>query len=197
LNANWYVSGFGALLWSVTALNGSSPAASASRCLTPAAETALRDTISQPAFQRVLENGLRLEGVHLLKDQIELEVHDRTDQSYRIALVLPESKRGEPDAAGGRFLFYLAPAASPVPSQTKAALLAAAAIVDQAIPDAALVRCGQSPPDEPSTSPPQNPVQPPAEQRYPLALALLSAGVQVIVILGAILFGVRAVRRVQ
>ncbi len=196
---SWCVSGLVALLSCVMPPNGvrSTRAESGGRCLTPSTEVALRDAIAQTEFQRVLENGLRLENVLVQGDQIDLEVHDRTDQSYGITLVLPESKRGEPDATGGRFLFYLAPAPAPVPPQTRAVLLAAAAIVDRAIPDTALVRCGQTQPSEASASStpsPQNPGQPPAEHRYPLVLALISAGVQIMVLLAAILFGLRVIR---
>ncbi len=203
------VSGFVALLSCVNPPNGirSARAESPGRCLTPSAERVLRETITQPAFRRVLEDALTLERVHMHDDQIELEVRDRTDHRYGITLVLPESKRGEPDGTGSRFLFYFAPAPFPLPPRTRAALVAAAAIVDRAIPDAALVQCSQAPVDDkqaekeapnepgvPSTAHPQNRGQPPSEHRYPLALALTSAGLQVLVVLAAVSFGLRVVR---
>ena len=197
------VSGFVVLLSCVNPPDGvrSAHAESARRCLTPSAERVLRETLTQPAFRRVLENALTLERVHMHDDQIELEARDFTDHSYGITLVLPESRRGEPDATGGRFLFYFAPAAPPLPPQTRAALLAAAAIVDQAIPDAALVQCSQGPeevagnePGVSSTPHPQNRGQVPSEPRYPLALALSSAAVQILVVLAAVSFGLRAVQ---
>jgi hypothetical protein len=196
---SWCVSGLVALLWCVASPDGvrSARAESAGRCLTPAAEVALRDAIAQPAFRRALENGLGLERLLVQGDHIELEVRDRADRSYGVTLVLPESKRGEPDATGGRFLFYLTPAAAPVPPEARAALLAAASIVDRAIPDAALVRCGGAPstgPGPSSTAPPQNGGQPSPEPRYRLALALVSAAVQIMVLAAAVLFGLRTIR---
>jgi hypothetical protein len=61
-------------------------------------------------------------------------------------------------------------------------LLAAAALFDQAIPETALERC---------TGTEQQ-----GDRRYPRALILASAVLEVLVILAAVVFGLRAIRPV-
>jgi len=150
------------------------------RCLTPAAGAALTDLVAAGGLQPVLQDEFTILRGDVGGQQIELEIEDRIHHSYGITLALPGSKSGRPDGQGQRFLFYLAPTSSPNPRATTA-LLAAASLFDGVIPDTALARCSEG-------------GEPHADRRYPRALILASAVMDVVIVLAAILFGLRAIR---
>ncbi len=117
-------------------------AKSAARCLAPAAGHALEEAVAAGALQPALGGDFTFAGASLETERITLAIEDHAHHSYKVALVLPESRRGEPDGKGRRFLFYLEPP-EPAPPNPEAmtALRAAAAIFDQAIRETAIVDC--------------------------------------------------------
>lgn len=181
-------------------------AQSASRCLTPEVEHALGPLVEGGGLQSALGQEFRLTRGDSGGNQIELEIQDQAQHPYGLVLALPESRSGPSDGAGLRFAYYLDPAAASNPG-AKAALLAAGAIIDRAVPDTALQPCSQQPAgseadvdNAPAVAPPAeagaqsaNSSQPRPQRRYPLALALGSAIAQIAVVLVAILYGVWAV----
>jgi hypothetical protein len=154
----------------------------APRCLTPAVSGALADLVATGALQPALRGDFTLEEMAVSADHIEVEIRDQARRSYGITLAFPGSRGGRPDGEGRHFSFYLA-ASPPSPNpRASTVLLTAAALFDQAIPEAAL-RCAGA--DE---------VHRDEDRRYPRALALASGIAQVSVVLAAILFGLRVVR---
>jgi hypothetical protein len=192
-----------ALLWSATPAAHAEPAAGAQnvpmihrlldpleqflvpKCITPAVDRVFNDLVAARAFQPVLGDGFTLERVEAHVDQIELEIQDGTHRQYGITLALT-SKSGKPDGQGRQFLFYLVASPSSPNLQAKTALLALASLLDEAIPETALVRCSGEAHEARGA--------PFAERRYPRALALASALAEVMVLLTAVIFGLRAVR---
>ncbi len=180
-------------------------AESASRCLTPEVEHALGPLVEGGGLQSALGQDFRLTRGDIGGNQIELEIQDQAQHPYGLVLALPESRSGPSDGAGLRFAYYLDPAAASN-SGAKAALLAAGAIIDRAVPDTALQPCSQpavreagvgaapdgaTVPVAGATSTDNAAGRPPG--RCPRALALGSAVAQIAVVLVAILYGVWAV----
>jgi hypothetical protein len=151
------------------------------RCLTPAAGAALTRVVAAGGLQPVLQDEFTIVRGDVGGQQIELEIEDRIHHSYGVTLALPGTKSGRPDGEGQRFLFYLTPTTAPNPRATTA-LLAAAALFDGAIPDTALAQCSGGGGETH------------ADRRYPRALALASALADVVIVLAATLFGLRAIR---
>ena len=153
------------------------------QCLTPAAGRVLEELVAAGALRPVLGNELTLERVDLTADQIELGIQDRNGHSYLITLALRNSMGSTPDGKGTHFLFYLAASPDPPNLQAKTALLAAAALFDQAVPATLLERCSGDGERRGE------------DRRFPRALILASAIFEVAALVGAILFGVRVLRR--
>lgn len=149
-----------------------------SRCLTPAAGTAMSELVGSGALQPVLGSYFVLKRGNVGGDHIEIEIEDHTHATYGLTLALPGTKTGEPAGRGARFWYYLAPTNAPDPRAAEA-LLALAQRFDAAIPEAALAPCAGAGPSR-------------EEPRYPRALALGSAWLGVMVLLGTIVYGVRA-----
>jgi hypothetical protein len=180
-------------------------AESTGRCLTPEVEQALGPFVGGGALSPVLGKEFRLTRGDIGGNQIELEIQDQAQHSYVLDLALPESRSAPPDGAGRRFAYYLdAPAASN--PGAKAALLAAASILDQAVPDTAIQPCSQpavgeaevggapdrgAVPVAGSTNTDQPQARP--ADRYPRALALGSAVAQIAILLVAIVYGMRVI----
>jgi hypothetical protein len=159
------------------------------RCLSPDVGRVMQDLVDARKIQALLSSDLTLVKGKVGANQIELEVQDSAQHAYGIALAISGSRSGSPDGQGRNFLFYVdAPAGPPDPRVTQA-LLAVAALLDDAIPDTALVRCSGA--DEGGRADGRS--EPHADRRYPRALALASALVQVLVIAAAIVFGLRAI----
>ena len=97
-----------------------------------------------------------------------------------VTLALPGTKDGEPFARGERLWAYVT-RAKPLNPRVEEALLALARILDAAIPETALTACAGG-------------EAPTADRRYPRVIALTSAVVEVLIVLVAVLFGVRAMR---
>jgi hypothetical protein len=184
--------------------DATSPSRTAEWCLTPALSKVFEDLAARGALQRVLHDQFTLERIDVRQNQIELEIKDEARQPYAITLTLLEVNNAKPDGRGRHFLFYLGtPAARPNP-QARTALLAAAAVVDEAILENVLQLCAgadqaaQVEPQretgfEPATR--QGPQgQPPVEYGYPLGMALASAAAQVMVLVTATVFGLRTLR---
>lgn len=150
------------------------------RCLTPEAGRAMSDLVAAGALAPVLGSDLTLARGDVRGDQIELVFHDQAQHSYSITLALPGAKTGQPSGKGARFLFYVDPSPDMNPRVVDT-MLAAAALFDGAIPETALQRCAGA--DAPQADP-----------RYPRAIALGSAVAEVLIVLFAIVFGLRAIR---
>lgn len=193
----------GALLWSATPAAHAEPAAGARnvpmihrlldpleqlpvpKCITPTVDRVFNDLAAARAFQPVLGDDFTLERVDAHDDYIELEIQDGAQRRYGITLALT-SKSGKPDGQGRQFLFYLVASPSPPNLQAKTVLLALASLLDEAVPGTALVGCSGEQHEARGA--------PFGERRYPRALALASAMAEVMVLLAAIVFGLRAVR---
>jgi hypothetical protein len=90
------------------------------------------------ALQPVVQNGLTVTRVDIHDDAIEVGVHDAHDAAYAVTLALPSAKHGaRPDGRGRNFVFYLSPS-SGISRDAATALLASAALFDEAIPESAL-----------------------------------------------------------
>jgi hypothetical protein len=150
------------------------------RCLTPAAEQAMSGVVASGALHSVLGSDLSLVNGVVRASQIEVEIADRAQRSYRITLALPGVQEGKPDGEGRQFLFYLAATNPPHPRASRA-LLEIAASFDKAIPETALIRCSGT-------------TEPQGDPRYPLGLALGSALAELAIIVTAMVYGLRAVR---
>src|SRR5262249_45346240 len=93
------------------------------------------------------------------------------------------SRTGKADGEGRLFQFYLSPSPrSPNPRAT-AALLAVASLFDHGIPDTVLARCAGDDARHRGE-----------DRRYPRALILASATVQILILLAAVVFGMRVIR---
>jgi hypothetical protein len=153
------------------------------RCLTPEAGSAMNDLVATGALKPVLGDDLVLASGAVRGDQIELGFQDRQSRSIALTLALPGAKSGEPDGRGERFLYYLSAPADLTPA-VRTKMLAAAALFDGAIPDTALRRCAGG-------------EAPKADPRYPRSIALGSAVVELMIVLVAVVFGLRATRTPQ
>jgi hypothetical protein len=130
-----------------------------------------------------LGSSLSVQSLSLSGKRLELTVADDAPQRHTIALVLPEEASGQPDGQGQRFGFYFAPGSHPLDPDTRRALLAAAALLDQAIPDAALVDCSGPARREGEHAPPT------AGPGYPRTRAFTSASIQLAIVFVALLWG--------
>lgn len=156
-------------------------------CLPPALSKVFEDLVAAGALRQAFGDRFVLEGIDVRRDEIEVSIKDASAVRYAVTLALEEGDRHRrPDDRGRHFLFYLAASATPPSAPAKAALLAAASIVDNAIPENALQRCGG---DQSAA-----PTAPPLHQGYPLALALASAAAQIAIIVAAVVFGLGAIR---
>jgi hypothetical protein len=150
------------------------------RCLTPEAARAMSDAVARGELEPVLGNEWTLERADLRGSAIDLEIRDPAGRAHTVTMALPGGASGSPDGQGRLFRFHLGESSSPDPRADRA-LLGLAALFDRVIPETALERCAGG--DERR-----------GEGRYPLALVLASAFLQLLVIAAAILFGLRAVR---
>lgn len=161
-----------------------------SQCLTPAAEPALKQLIASSAFRETLGSDRTLKDVRLSGAEIEMVVDDTDGTRYQIRLAAPGASSRAPAGIGRRFVFYLTSSSDQPDADAARALLSAAALADQAIPDSAFAACN-TPRDTPM---PEQVPQPIFREEYPRALALVSAIVQLLILLTAVVFGRRAIR---
>ena len=109
-----------------------------SKHLSPAVGQVLQNA-AQDALLPVVQRGFTVTRVDVHDDTIELAIEDQRATPYGITLALPEAAHAaRPDGQGRNFRFYLSPSQGPPNPDATAALLASAALFDQAIPDAAL-----------------------------------------------------------
>ena len=153
----------------------------ATRCLTPASGEALQRAVAAGALQPALGDAFRLEKGDIQPQHIEIAIRGRDGASHVVRLAIAGSESGTPAGAGSIFEFFLRGPGDPPDQETRAVLLAAAAAVDAAVPAATLERCAGS-------------GAPHAERRYPRALALGGAALQVLAIAAAVLFALRTLR---
>ena len=152
-----------------------------SRCLTPAAGTAMSQVAASGALQPILGNDLTLKRGNVGADTIEIEIEDPSHQASVLTLALPGTRTEEPTERGTHFWFYLASSNPPNPRMQQS-LLAMAKLFDAAIPETALAPCSGS-------------NQPKEDPRYPRSIALGSAVAEVLIIIIAVLYGLRAIKR--
>lgn len=152
----------------------------APRCLTPAATEALQKANAAGVLEPVLRGGFALEGVAIGAREIEVKIQDPSKQTYAVILAQPGARSGQPDGEGQRFLFYVT-MPSPIAAEAKIRLLAIAELFDAAIPDSALVRCSGGDAAH-------------VDRRYPRTQTLVSALLEVSVLVAAALFGLGVVR---
>lgn len=187
------LAGRSAMIWllsCVALLDGERVAAGRSTlCLTAAAEPALKDLFASPAFHDALGPGRHLEGANLRGEEIELRVAD-THREQGIRLALTERSERAPDGRGQRFVYYLDPDSGSGDLESNRALLSVAALVDRTIPSSALAECN-TPREAHATAEKQ---RAPYGEGYPRALALFSAGVQILALLAAVWFGTHTIR---
>ena len=162
-------------------------ASGALQCLTPAAETALRQILDAGTLRETLGNDLTIESVNMAGDRIELRVTDRSGRRFGVNLNLSSDwfNLGA-DGHGTRFVFHLL-RTDTLEERHDKALLAAAEQIDRAIPDAALAECGGAPSEGGKP--------PPAPDFYTRASALGSAIIQVAILLGASVYSWHSIRR--
>jgi hypothetical protein len=107
--------------------------------LTPGVGQIVHEAAAE-VLPQMLPNGFTVRRVDVRGDTIELTIRDIHQEQYGITLALPGSKQPaeQPDGRGRNFLFYVAPADKRSNPAATDVLLAAAARLDEAIPDAAL-----------------------------------------------------------
>jgi hypothetical protein len=146
-------------------------------CLTAASSETLHHVFDNGDLTRAL-GGLSLDGIGIHADRIDVEVHDEARRAQAIMLALHDIAGTRPDGRGGRFVFYIRRSAGAPSAAAATALLAAAQVIDGAIPDTAFAPCeGQY------------------ESRTTRVRYLASAAVQVMILAASILFGLLAIRR--
>jgi hypothetical protein len=150
------------------------------RCLTPDAGRAMSDLVAAGALTEVLGDDLVLARGDVGGDRIELRFQDPQQRSHTITLALPGAVSGQPDGKGARFLYYVSATADLTPA-IRSTMLAAAAVFDGGIPETALRRCAGA-------------EAPKADPRYPRSIALGSALLELMIVLAAVVFGLRALR---
>lgn len=159
------------------------------RCLNPAAEHAVKGILDAGTLQAILaDNGLTLTDIGLKANRIEVRATNGGGSIYGVDLVAGESRHPS-DGLGKTFVFHLHPTSAP--QDTAKVLLAAAHLIDRAIPDTGFTECaGQSRSPPPAVPQAIDGLRKP--QPYPRSFALFSAMVQVLVLLAATVFGWRA-----
>lgn len=162
--------------------------AQSSRCLTPEAGLALQRVVATGALHGVLGPKLKLQKLNVTGQHVELAVSDERQREHGITLALPNATSGPADGQGRQFSYHLTPTADH-PSEVANALLAAAALFDQAIPQTAIVSCAGDP-------------LPPVEQKAAIqeagssrGVAFVSALAQIAVLVVATVVGLYVVRR--
>ncbi len=173
-----------------------------SKCITPAVDGVFVDLVRSDAFQRSLGDRFAVERADARGDHIDLLIRDVVDHhEHGVTLALTDSRGGTPDGEGTHFLFFLSDPPDRRDPAASSTLLALAALLDNAIPESALVRCSGEDNAGPqgiqveasSTVPGPDGLQG-GERRYPLSLALASAALELGVVLAAIVFGLHAIR---
>lgn len=160
----------------------------AARCLTPEAGAALRTVAESGALAGALGPRLRLAKLNIAGATVEIVVSDAAQREHGISLALPEADRGTPDGQGRQLWYYLAaPRGDRSPDATRA-LLAAAALVDQALPPSAIVLCGGDPRPAPALE------TAPIESGSSRAHALVSAALQIAIVITAVWVGLSVTR---
>lgn len=154
-----------------------------SRCLTPAAGTAMSELVAAGTLKPILGDAFTLKRGHVGGDAIQIELEDPLQRLYVLTLSPAGARTEEPAGRGARFWFYPAPTNPPDP-RAQEVLLALAARFDAAIPDAAFAPCAGT-------------NQPGEDPRYPRRLALASAVVETLIIIAAVLFSLRTIRRLD
>jgi len=151
-------------------------------CLTPEAGRTLQNLMDTGTLRKPLADGSSISGGAIRPHSIEISVRDTGGHSHRLALALPGSSLSGPRiGAGNRFTFHLA-ADSDAPSAAATdSLLELAKIIDEAIPETALVRCA-------------NEAAPRTDRRFPVAWILVGAILQLCVLVAATSYGLNAIR---
>jgi hypothetical protein len=150
------------------------------RCLTPDAGRAMQDLVAAGALQPVLGTELSLAGGNVGPNQIDLEIEDQSHHAHAIAMALPGARGGTADGEGRHFLYYLKGRPDAANSRPTTALLAIASLFDEAMPDSAFGGCSGGSEAQ-------------GDRRYPRAIALASAILELGIVLAAILYGLRAI----
>ena len=168
---------------------GSAPhVAATTRCLTPDTGRVLRDVLATGAVQRRLPSGFSIENVEIAGQAIALSVLDPEQVRYELTLrVAPAEKTGR-----RRFTFAIGDGSHPPPRAVGDALVAAAGILDDAIPDALLADCSSSADDPGGRAAGTEGTH---ALRLPPALALVSAVAEVSIIVAAIVFSLAAIAK--
>lgn len=148
-------------------------------CLTPDAGRALNALRESGRVAATLPEGWSLTGGEIRSDAIVVEIGDRDGARHAITLALPGSTQAKGAEARGR-TFAFAVTGTPLPSARKA-LLDLAALVDEAIPDTALQPCSGHQPS-------------PGDDVATHRRSLLSASLQMAIVVAAITFGLAALR---
>lgn len=146
-------------------------------CVTPVVGEVFQTLVATQAFKPALGDAFTLQGGSASNDRLELVLQDARQQPHRITLALGNVRGLERVGSGHRFEFYLTVDEAREATATQA-LLDAAAILDAAMPDAAFAACASK---EQSESDPMVP--------------LASAGAQTLVLLAAVIYGLRVLGR--
>ena len=145
--------------------------AATTRCLTPDAGRVVGDVLAAGAVQRHLPGGFTIENVEIGGQAIALTVLDPEQVRYQLTLtVAPTGKAGP-----RRFVMAVGDGSRSPPRDVADALVAAAGVLEEAIPDSALADCASGADDPGGRA--AGPGAPHALTASP-ALALASAGAE-------------------
>jgi hypothetical protein len=151
-------------------------------------------SLGEKSLHGLLSNELTLQDVNLAKQEIVVSVDDQAQRPYQITLAVPDPTRGKADGHGQHFDFYLAATNTTDNRNVAMALLGIAALFDQVLPDSALAGCGGDA-MVPAPQPEPAPASVAGSDTVPRVLTLISAMLQVLVVIAALWFGRRAIRR--
>ncbi len=160
------------------------------RCLTPDVGHVIEALLAAGTLKATLGSEFKLEKVDIGASALVIEIQNDAGRAYAVTLALSKSKDAKVDAEGKRFVFYLKPTSAPANPQATAALLAVAKLLDESVPETALQRCAGGDEGRKEGSGPI----PSEEPRYPRELALGTAVFEVLILAGALVFGLRAIR---
>jgi len=139
------------------------------RCLTPAVDGVFNHAVASGAFQAALGATFRITDASSREGRIELSVAKPGGRAHTVTLAVERTVGRTSDGHAGDFVFYLQPGAD---AESSSVLLELARVLAERIPDTAFASCRSR-----------------EEGFSTRAVTLVSAALEVLVVVAALLFG--------